>query len=93
MRTYRKSDNLIKIIHEDRIIFVAYNYLNLVDKCFMDFIIKPTIIEQDKNYVIMAGLGINIKFIFLDNKDSFIDGCCGVFGLRLNRDEIIKHLN
>jgi hypothetical protein len=92
MRVYKKSDNLIKLSGKDRTIYVSYKNFNLIDIDYFKNMIKPIIVNQFQNYIIMTGTGYNIKILCFDDLDLFLEGCCGVFGIGLSREDILKYI-
>ena len=83
---------MIKIIDENRIVYVVHRNLKLIDKKFFKDVIKSTIIEQDKNYIILTGESYNLTVLCFDDIHKFIEGCCGAFGLGLNKEDILKYI-
>ena len=92
MRTYFKSNNIIKIIHKDRIIYITHRNLKLINKEFFKDVIKSAIIKQDKNYIILTGESYNVIILCFNDIHKFIEGCCGIFGLGLNKKDVLKYI-
>lgn len=93
MRVYKKSNNLIKIQDKNRIIYVCYKNFLLIDDNYFKEMIKPLIVEQPRNYVILTGISYNIEILCFDDIKKFIEGCCGAFGLGIKREDILKYVN
>jgi len=91
LKTYRKSNNIIKMCSKNRKIYIGYKDFSLIDKKYFKDMISPLIIEQSKNYIILTGIGYYINVLCFDNLDLFLEGCCGSFGLGLDREEILKY--
>ena len=92
MRIYFKSNNIIKIIHKNRIVYVVHKNLKLIDKEFFKDVIKSAIIKQNKNYIILTGESYNVTVLCFDDIHKFIESCCGAFGLGLNKEDVLKYM-
>lgn len=92
MRVCKKSNNILKMFNKNKIIYVAYKDFSLMNRNYFRDVIRPIIIEQDKNYIILTGISYNIEILCFDDIEKFIEGCCGAFGLGLNKEDILKYV-
>lgn len=94
MRIYKKSNNLIKIQDKNRTIYVCHKNFKLIEADYFKEMIKPLIVEQSRDYVILTGIGYyKTSVMCFDNVNSFLNGCCGLYGLGVKREEILKYVN
>jgi len=93
LRLYKQSKNIIKLRSKDRTIFVAYKDFNLIDAGYLKEMLIPEIITQPKNYIILTGISYTIKILCFDDLHCLLDGCCGVFGLGLKKEDVLKYIH
>ena len=92
MRVYKKNNSIAKITNNNESFLIAYSNFDLIEYDYFKDVICRTIIEQDKKFIVMVGVSYNVKLLPMDSKEQFLEACCGFFGLRLDKKDIIKYI-
>jgi len=93
MRITKVTDNILKISNDGNTQYLACKSVDNIrkDKDLFNSVIRRHLQDIKATYILMASKSFyDYVFILYEDKEKFINGCCGSMSLRLDKNDLIK---